>query len=95
MPVTKEEVEEQRVRIKEINARPVKKVAEAIGRKHRRAKKKLSQMLAKAGEDQRAKEKVEGLSVRKVMRSTMMSHAKKKPMDQKEKGEKYRYVRAN
>lgn len=47
-PITKEEVEAMRAQFREINARPVKKVAEAKARKKRRAMKKLEQVRNKA-----------------------------------------------
>lgn len=47
-PVTKEEVEAMKAQFREINARPVKKVAEAKARKKRRVLKKLEQARQKA-----------------------------------------------
>lgn len=47
-PVTKEDVEAMKAQFRAINARPVRKVAEAKARKKRRAVKKLEQVRAKA-----------------------------------------------
>lgn len=47
-PITKEEVEAMKAQFREINARPVKKVAEAKARKKRRVLKKLEQARQKA-----------------------------------------------
>jgi len=46
--VTKEQVEYYKSRMKDINARPIKKVLEAKGRKRRRALKKLEQARKRA-----------------------------------------------
>ncbi|KAH0626823.1 hypothetical protein JD844_002063 [Phrynosoma platyrhinos] len=48
LPLDREKVEEYRQRWREINARPIKKVAEAKARKKRRMLKKLEQMKKKA-----------------------------------------------
>jgi len=48
LPITKAEVEEMKARFKVINARPIKKVAEAKARKKLRERKKLQKMQAEA-----------------------------------------------
>lgn len=48
LPITKEMVEEYRKKLKEINARPIKKIAEARARKKFRATKKLEVVRKKA-----------------------------------------------
>jgi len=47
IPITKEDVEEFRKREREINARPIKKVAEAKARKKRRLQRKLTRVQSK------------------------------------------------
>ncbi|CAK9270394.1 unnamed protein product [Sphagnum jensenii] len=47
-PITKDEVEAMKAQFRSINARPVKKVAEAKARKKKRAQKKLEQVRQKA-----------------------------------------------
>lgn len=48
LPVTKAEVEEEKARLRAIDARPMKKVAEAKARKRRRLQTKLTQAREKA-----------------------------------------------
>lgn len=79
LPVTAEEVEEQRRRFMEMNARPSKKVMEAMGRKRRRAQRLLHHLVEKGKSDPRAREKSNQLSVRKLMRAQVIKgEAKKK-----------------
>src|SRR4051812_44066598 len=47
-PVTKEEVETEKLRLRAIDARPIKKIAEAKGRQKRKAQAKMSQAREKA-----------------------------------------------
>lgn len=49
LPITKEMVEVYRSKLKEINSRPIKKIAEAKARKKRRALKKLERVRERAG----------------------------------------------
>ncbi|EDO47531.1 predicted protein [Nematostella vectensis] len=48
LPITKAEVEEYRARLKDINARPIKKIAEAKGRKKRKELKRVERARKKA-----------------------------------------------
>jgi AdoMet-dependent rRNA methyltransferase SPB1 len=50
-PITKEEGEEEKERLKAVDARPIKKVAEAKARKRRRMVAKMQQVRAAAGCD--------------------------------------------
>ena len=65
LPITKEMVEVYRAKLKEINSRPIKKIAEAKARKKKRALKKLEKVRKKAesiadlGEDVSAQEKAQ------------------------------------
>lgn len=78
LPVTADEIEEQRRRFKELNARPSKKVMEAMGRKRRRAQRMLRGLVEKGKADPRAREKSNNLSVRKLMRSQVIKGQGKK-----------------
>ncbi|CCW70488.1 unnamed protein product [Phytomonas sp. Hart1] len=78
LPVTAEEIEVQRRRFQELNARPSRKVMEAVGRKRRKAQRMLHKLVEKGKDDPRAREKVSGLSVRKLMRSQAVKGAPKK-----------------
>jgi AdoMet-dependent rRNA methyltransferase SPB1 len=95
LPVTAAEVEYERERFLEINARPSKRVAEAVGRKRRKAQRMLRGVLEKGKTDPRARQKAAGLSVRKLMRSTAVkggdiNKKKNKPLDAKSMGERKR-----
>ena len=88
LPITKQEVEEQKARFKEINARPHKKVAEAVARRRKRAADKLKRILVKEKADPRLKGTSEGLTVRKMMRSKDLRRKKKVgAQDNKSQGE--------
>ncbi|TPP47454.1 FtsJ-like methyltransferase family protein [Leishmania donovani] len=78
LPVTAEEIEEQRRRFQELNARPSRKVMEAMGRKRRKAQRMLRSLIDKGKADPRAREKAENLSVRKLMRSQVVKGQGKK-----------------
>ncbi|KAG8342109.1 FtsJ like methyltransferase Domain of unknown function (DUF3381) Spb1 C terminal domain [Trypanosoma vivax] len=91
LPVTAEEVEAQRKRFKELNARPSKKVMEAVQRKRRRAQRMLKGLIERGKLDPRAREKANNMSVRKFMRSQAVKgnsgRRKKGPLDKKKMGE--------
>eukprot|EP01061_Rhynchopus_euleeides_P030414 TRINITY_DN50540_c0_g1_i1.p1 TRINITY_DN50540_c0_g1~~TRINITY_DN50540_c0_g1_i1.p1 ORF type:complete len:811 (+),score=425.10 TRINITY_DN50540_c0_g1_i1:83-2515(+) len=78
LPITKAEVDEQVARFKEVNARPSKKVAEAIGRRRKRAADKLKRIMMKEKADPRLKGTTEGLTVRKMARSKDLRRKKEK-----------------
>ncbi|CCD15434.1 unnamed protein product [Trypanosoma congolense IL3000] len=91
LPVTAEEVEAQRARFREMNARPSKKVMEAVNRKRRRAQRMLRGLIERGKVDPRTREKANNLSVRKLMRSQAVKggggRRKKGPLDRKKMGE--------
>ncbi|KAK7195933.1 FtsJ cell division protein [Novymonas esmeraldas] len=78
LPVTADEIEEQRRRFQELNARPSRKVMEAMGRKRRKAQRMLRGLMDKGKADPRAREKAGGLSVRKLMRAQVIKGQGKK-----------------
>jgi AdoMet-dependent rRNA methyltransferase SPB1 len=94
MPVTAAEIDAQRRRFQEMNLRPGKKVMEAMGRKRRKAQRMLRGLLDKGKTDPSVRNKVQGLSVRKLMRSKAVKgpgiQKKKEPLDNKRRGEKRR-----
>lgn len=92
LPVTAAEMEAERARFREMNARPSKKVMEAMGRKRRKAQRMLRGMIEKGKSDPRARDKANSLSVRTLMRSKAVKgeaadKKKKQPMDSKKFGE--------
>ncbi|KAH9588886.1 Ribosomal RNA methyltransferase Spb1 [Trypanosoma melophagium] len=94
LPVTAEEIEAQRMRFQEMNARPGKKVMEAVQRKRKRAQRMLRSMIEKGKVDPRAREKANNMSVRRLMRSQAVKRddgrlqkKKKGPLDRKKMGE--------
>lgn len=64
-PITKEEVEEMKAKFRELNERPIKKVAEAKARKHLRMQKKVEKMKQKAAKIATA----DGMSEREKIKS--------------------------
>lgn len=95
LPVTAADVENERNRFRELNARPGKKVMEAQGRKRRKAQRMLRGLIEKGKSDPRARQKANGTSVRTLMRSTAIkgeniNKKKNKPLDPKSMGEKKR-----
>eukprot|EP01064_Diplonema_japonicum_P019381 TRINITY_DN2808_c3_g1_i1.p1 TRINITY_DN2808_c3_g1~~TRINITY_DN2808_c3_g1_i1.p1 ORF type:complete len:769 (+),score=283.24 TRINITY_DN2808_c3_g1_i1:64-2370(+) len=76
LPVTKDEVEAHKARFKEIDARPAKKVAEAVARRRKRASDKLRRILVKEKSDPRLKGTSERLTVRKLMRGKELRRKK-------------------
>ena len=78
LPITKAEVDEQKERFKEINLRPSKKVAEAVGRRRKRAADKLKRIFMKEKSDPREKNTSAGLTVRKLMRGKELRRKKEK-----------------
>lgn len=95
LPVTAAEVEAERNKFRELNARPSKKVMEAMGRKRRKAQRMLRGLLEKGKSDPRARQKANGTSVRTLMRARVIkgpdnNKKKNKPLDPKSMGEKKR-----
>jgi len=94
MPVTAYDIERERERFRELATRPGKKVAEAMGRKRKRAQRMLRGLIDKGKTDPRVREKAAGLSIRRLMRSKGLkgqtNQKKNEPMDNKVKGEKKR-----
>lgn len=89
LPVTADEIEEQRRRFQELNARPSRKVMEAMGRKRRKAQRMLRSLMEKGKADPRAREKSGNLSVRKLMRAQVIKgqgKKKNKYLDRQEMG---------
>lgn len=91
MPITAAEIEAQRERFRELSSRPSRKVAEAVGRKRRKAQRMLHALVEKGRTDPRARTKASGLSVRKLMRSKAVKgdslKKKKQPLDPKQRGQ--------
>ena len=88
LPITKMEVDDQKSRFKEINARPSKKEAEAVARRRKRAAHNLERIMRKEKSDPRLKGTTEGLTVRRLMRGQELRRKKKKvAQDGKSKGE--------
>lgn len=91
LPITAAEIEAQRERFREMSSRPSKKIAEAIGRKRRKAQRMLHGLVEKGRTDPRARAKTVGLSVRKLMRSKSIkgdtSKKKKGPVDARARGQ--------
>ena len=94
LPITAAEIDTERQRFLEMSSRPGKKVAEALGRKRRKAQRMLRGIMEKGKSDPRAREKAGALSVRKLMRSQVVKGAKggkkKQALDPKTRGEKKR-----
>lgn len=92
LPVTQEDVQREVERFRAINARPPKKVMEAIHRKRVRAKKIVKKILNKADENPRSLRHKTAPTVRKIMRSQWLRNSgKKKPaLDRRTRGEKIR-----
>lgn len=80
-PITKEEVEEMKAKFRELNERPIKKVAEAKARKHLRMQKKVEKMKQKAAKIATA----DGMSEREKIKSirTLQKHTLGKAGDAK------------
>lgn len=95
MPITAQEIEAQRRRFMEMNSRPSKKVMESMGRKRRKAQRMVRQAIEKGKTDPRARDKAQGLTIRKMMRTTAIKgqpkeRKGKKRLDTKSMGEKKR-----
>jgi AdoMet-dependent rRNA methyltransferase SPB1 len=93
LPVTREEVEQQKARFRALNALPPKKVMQAIQRKRLKAKRILSRLVEK-DKNNPTKNKKELPSVRKLMHSdkldTRKLKKKEKKTDPKLRGERFR-----
>lgn len=92
LPITAAEMEAERNRFREMNARPSKRVMEAMGRKRRKAQRMLRGMIEKGKSDPRARDKANNMSVRTLMRSKsikgdMQKKKKDAPMDSRKFGE--------
>jgi len=68
MPITKEEVEEMKERFRAINARPIKKVAEARARKKRRSVKKMERAKKQAEKISQQSELSEREKIKEISR---------------------------
>eukprot|EP00758_Cryptobia_borreli_P001527 Tbor_TRINITY_DN2317_c0_g1::TRINITY_DN2317_c0_g1_i1::g.153::m.153/K14857/SPB1, FTSJ3; AdoMet-dependent rRNA methyltransferase SPB1 len=93
LPVTIDDIEAERNRFRELNARPSKKVMEAMGRKRRRAQKMLKGLVEKGKSDPRAREKANKTSVRTLLRSQAIKGKggkKRGPLDSMSMGQKRR-----
>eukprot|EP00667_Euglena_gracilis_P002560 EG_transcript_2561 len=93
LPITREEMEEQKARFKAINAMPSKKVMQAIGRRRLKARRILNKLAEK--DKANASQNKKGLpSIRQLMRSNKLDKRKLKKKDQKIdgrlRGERYR-----
>ena len=89
LPVTQADIEYERNRFRELNARPSKKVMEAMGRKRRKAQRMLRGIIEKGKSDPKAREKANRTSVRTLMRSQVIKGAgpkKKGPLDSMQMG---------
>eukprot|EP00993_Chasmostoma_nieuportense_P002225 NODE_303_length_2455_cov_31.324742_g281_i0.p1 GENE.NODE_303_length_2455_cov_31.324742_g281_i0~~NODE_303_length_2455_cov_31.324742_g281_i0.p1 ORF type:complete len:792 (+),score=308.70 NODE_303_length_2455_cov_31.324742_g281_i0:13-2388(+) len=96
LPVTEEELEIQKERFKTLNARPPKKVMQAVARKRVRAKKIINSLSKKAKEDQTGKRNKALPSVRQLMRGKSLNRSRKfKPEDSVSRGQKRRLNEKN
>eukprot|EP01012_Entosiphon_sulcatum_P043553 TRINITY_DN578_c0_g1_i2.p1 TRINITY_DN578_c0_g1~~TRINITY_DN578_c0_g1_i2.p1 ORF type:complete len:766 (+),score=182.72 TRINITY_DN578_c0_g1_i2:489-2786(+) len=92
LPVTQEDVHREIERFRAINARPPKKVMEAIHRKRIRAKRVVKKILNQAEDNPRSLKRKTAPTLRKIMRSQWLRNSgkKKAPVDNRTKGEKKR-----
>ena len=105
LPVTAAELDAQRQRFTEMNSRPSKRVAEAVGRKRRKAQRMVRSLIEKGKTDPTVRSKANKTTVRMLMRSKLLKGGpaargkKKGPIDTKKKGEmkrdKQRVKKAN